>query len=168
MKNGDLVVKYFPMAMGLATKLRSRFDDLDTLKGAALDGLIQASQRFDGRGVAFSTYAYHRITGAVRDAQLKRCGTRSHPGKRVALKEHHGGTYELHGLGFSLDAAMEDVESRDVAIMRMMFVFDMTQAEIARKLKRSECRVMQLKARAFSRIKANLAARGITRLEQIL
>jgi RNA polymerase sigma factor for flagellar operon FliA len=41
-----------------------------------MEGLVEAAERFDpGRGVAFGTYAYYRIRGAILD------GLRSHDGR---------------------------------------------------------------------------------------
>lgn len=180
------MVKYFPMAKSIARRF---IGPVDVLEGAALDGLLDAARRYDGR-VPFMNFAYRRIAGAVQDSQRE--GTHDYPAELVELDEEHHGTYEMHGLGFDLKPVMRvvpvqrptgwmcpgptggllsiqhAVTPREFSVLQMLFVLDMTQAEIARKIKRSECGVSQTRRQAFARIKANLAARGITRLEQIL
>lgn len=53
--------------MRLAHGLRAPFEDL---YAAGITGLIEAADRFDpNRGVAFTTFAYYRIRGAIIDSQ---------------------------------------------------------------------------------------------------
>lgn len=78
----ELVVRYVPLANKLAFQKKKslpRFVDVEDLKSAAYLGLVEAATRFDPTvGVAFSTFAYPRIFGAIHDflrsqGWLKRC-----------------------------------------------------------------------------------------------
>jgi RNA polymerase sigma factor (sigma-70 family) len=63
-------VRHLRLVRRLATALRSRLPylELDDLVSAGTIGLIEAVDRFDtGRGVAFTTFAYTRIRGAMLD-----------------------------------------------------------------------------------------------------
>lgn len=67
----ELIVQYVPMADKLAFKKKRvlpKFIDVEELKSAAYLGLVEAANRFDEKfGVAFSTFAYPRIFGAIHD-----------------------------------------------------------------------------------------------------
>jgi RNA polymerase sigma factor for flagellar operon FliA len=72
------LVKSVAARMRLAYGLRAAFEDLYS---AGVTGLLEASERFDpSRGVAFTTFAYYRIRGAILDAQRAE-------GRRVAAPE---------------------------------------------------------------------------------
>jgi RNA polymerase sigma factor for flagellar operon FliA len=55
----------------LASEIRRRYRltvELDELEAAGLEGLVQADRAFDAaRGVAFATFAYYRVQGAILD-----------------------------------------------------------------------------------------------------
>jgi RNA polymerase sigma factor for flagellar operon FliA len=67
-----LIVDYYPLARTIAKRTHGRLPkgiDLDDLVSTAVIGLIEAVERFDPRrGVAFKSYAKHRIQGAILDA----------------------------------------------------------------------------------------------------
>jgi len=61
------LVKSIVARTRLAHGLRATFDDL---YAAGVTGLLEAAERFDpSRGVAFTTFAYYRIRGAVLDTK---------------------------------------------------------------------------------------------------
>lgn len=61
------LVKSVAARVRLAYGLRAPFDDL---YAAGVTGLLEAADRFDPtRGVAFTTFAYYRIRGAILDSQ---------------------------------------------------------------------------------------------------
>lgn len=66
-----LVLKYVPMANKMAYQKKKslpNFVDVEDLKSAAYLGLVEAANRFNPNlGVAFSTFAYPRIFGAIHD-----------------------------------------------------------------------------------------------------
>jgi len=67
----DLVKKHLSLVEAIARKVKRTLGgamDVDDLVGYGHKGLVEAAERFDGRaGVAFSTFAYYRIRGAMYD-----------------------------------------------------------------------------------------------------
>ena len=67
----ELVGKHLPLVQGIARKVKRTLGaaiDLEDLVGYGSKGLVEAAERFDGRaGVAFTTFAYYRIRGAMYD-----------------------------------------------------------------------------------------------------
>ncbi len=70
-----IVEEHLGLARALAVKVRNRHglkQDLDDLIASGNAGLVEAATRWDpGRGVAFSTFAYYRIRGAIYDGLRK-------------------------------------------------------------------------------------------------
>jgi RNA polymerase sigma factor for flagellar operon FliA len=68
----DVITEYWPLARSIALRIHRRLPrqvDADDLIGAAVIGLVDAVDRYDGkRSVPFKLYAQHRIHGAVIDA----------------------------------------------------------------------------------------------------
>ncbi len=66
-----LAARYLPMARALARPLKRAWpQEWDEFESAACLGLAEAAQSFDpSRNVKFTTYARHRISGALRDVQ---------------------------------------------------------------------------------------------------
>lgn len=66
-----LVEKHLPLVQSVARKLKSQITarvDFDDLVGYGSKGLLEAAERFDPKhGVAFTTFAYYRIRGAMLD-----------------------------------------------------------------------------------------------------
>jgi RNA polymerase sigma factor for flagellar operon FliA len=66
-----LVEKHLPLVQGIARKVKRTLGaaiDVEDLVGYGCKGLVEAAERFDGRaGVAFTTFAYYRIRGAMYD-----------------------------------------------------------------------------------------------------
>jgi RNA polymerase sigma factor FliA len=67
----QLVEKHLPLVQAIARKVKKSVGatiDIDDLVGYGSKGLVEAAERFDARhGVAFSTFAYYRIRGAMYD-----------------------------------------------------------------------------------------------------
>lgn len=67
----ELVLRYMPLANKLAYKTKKtmpKFIGIDELRSAAYLGLVEAASRYNpDLGVAFSTFAYRRIFGAIYD-----------------------------------------------------------------------------------------------------
>jgi len=67
----DLVTKHLALVEGIARKVKRTLGgamEVDDLVGYGRKGLVEAAERFDGRaGVAFTTFAYYRIRGAMYD-----------------------------------------------------------------------------------------------------
>src|SRR5690349_23757329 len=66
-----LVDKHLSLVHGIARKVKRSVGasiELDDLIGYGSKGLVEAAERYDGRaGVAFTTFAYYRIRGAMYD-----------------------------------------------------------------------------------------------------
>lgn len=66
-----LVEQHLPLVQSVARKLKKQITariDFDDLVGYGSKGLIEAAERFDpAHGVAFTTFAYYRIRGAMLD-----------------------------------------------------------------------------------------------------
>jgi RNA polymerase sigma factor FliA len=66
-----LVEQHLPLVQAIARKVKKSVGasvDVDDLVGYGSKGLVEAAERFDARhGVAFSTFAYYRIRGAMYD-----------------------------------------------------------------------------------------------------
>jgi len=67
----DLVKKHLALVEAIARKVKRTLGaamEVDDLVGYGHKGLVEAAERFDGRaGVAFTTFAYYRIRGAMYD-----------------------------------------------------------------------------------------------------
>ncbi len=66
-----LIASYFPLVRHVARKLASSLPqrvELGDLEGYGAEGLVEAVDRFElGRGAQFTTFAAHRIRGAILD-----------------------------------------------------------------------------------------------------
>lgn len=71
----DLVEKYTPLIRSIARQIRARLSlsiEFQDLESYGRLGLLEASERFDYKvGVAFKTFAYYRIKGAIYDGLRK-------------------------------------------------------------------------------------------------
>jgi RNA polymerase sigma factor for flagellar operon FliA len=67
----QLVEKHLSLVQGIARKVKKTLNasiEVDDLVGYGSKGLVEAAERFDARhGVAFTTFAYYRIRGAMYD-----------------------------------------------------------------------------------------------------
>lgn len=78
----ESVGRYLPLIRGLARRFRKRSAvvDVEDLVSAGTVGLMEALDRFDpGRGVSLSSFAYHRIRGAILDEMRRQL----HPSGRT-------------------------------------------------------------------------------------
>ena len=94
------------LVRALAIKVRtslSRRLDVDDLVAYGSTGLVEAARRWDpGRGVAFKTFAYYRIRGAIFDGLRKQGWL----GKR-AFRRYMAGTNALLQEELQLHAARD-------------------------------------------------------------
>src|SRR5262245_52320469 len=67
----SLVEQHLPLVQSIARKVKRTLSaaiDIEDLVGYGSKGLVEAAERYDPRqGVAFSTFAYYRIRGAMFD-----------------------------------------------------------------------------------------------------
>src|SRR4051812_4545364 len=70
-EKNKLVEQHLPLVQAIARKVKRTLGasiDFEDLVGYGSKGLVEAAERFDPRhGVAFSTFAYYRIRGAMFD-----------------------------------------------------------------------------------------------------
>lgn len=156
--NHKLVEKYMPMANKLACqKKRSlpSFIDVDELKSAAYMGLVEAASRFNPElGIAFSTFAYPRISGAIND-YLRELGwgKKSDPTASVSLDipNEHGVT-QADLIEARVDQGQEELfEAMTVSfddqakeVLRNYFIDECSMKEVGEKFNVSESRISQL------------------------
>ncbi len=165
----NLVVKYVPLANKLAyqkKKTLPRFVDVEDLKSAAYLGLVEAASRFDPRkGVAFSTFAYPRIFGAIHDYLREQgwirkgdltpvisldCSIKDKDGcylKDTIESKNENDTEEC----FEVISVNLDDYSKN--ILRYYFIEDYSMKEVGDKIGLSESRVSQLIKNYKSEIK---------------
>jgi RNA polymerase sigma factor for flagellar operon FliA len=95
----ELVTTHLPLVHSLAHKLAphlGRGVEHDELVSAGHEGLIQAARRYDPeRGVAFSTFAYYRIRGAMFDS-VRRAHTALPTGRKPSFAERADEYLEPH------------------------------------------------------------------------
>jgi RNA polymerase sigma factor FliA len=70
-EKNQLVEQHLPLVQAIARKLKKTLGariDYDDLVAYGSKGLVEAAERFDARpGVAFTTFAYYRVRGAMFD-----------------------------------------------------------------------------------------------------
>lgn len=152
-----LVEQYVPLANKLAYKKKKvlpRFVDIEDLKSAAYLGLVEAASRYDPEyGVAFSTYAYPRIFGAIHDwLRNEGWGKRGESSKLLSLdiendecslkesvvaKDERNDKEFLEVVSFDLGQQAED-------ILRRYFIDLYSMKEVGKRFGVSESRISQL------------------------
>lgn len=150
-----LAIKYLPMARNLARPFKEQYPDVwDEFESAACIALVDAARLFEpGRDVKFSTFARRRIWGNLRDVRRERVlRTRT---ERVSSVD--GATSilslitEVPTEGPPIGAELEAVEAieewlrklprQHADICRMIYLDEMTRAEIAEVVGFSSSRI---------------------------
>jgi RNA polymerase sigma-B factor len=175
--------------MGLVYRLAGKYaplvpDSLDDLVQEGCLGLIHAVQRFrPDYGVQFSTYAYHVISGTMKNYLRARRRLLSHTGTQQASSQEEPRPDRRELLTASLEellssgalqgmpdaftddfaaAAVDRVVTRDLLqrlpplerrIIHHLFYEDLTQREIAARLARSASRISRLLRRGLERVR---------------
>jgi len=156
----QLVEQYIPLANKLAYQKKRtlpNFIDIEELKSAAYMGLCEAASRFDtDYEVAFSTFAYPRIFGAIHDYLRERgWGKKSQPRNALSLDVPSTEDEEC-SLKDMLEAKVErndeeflevvsltlDKQAKDV--LRYYFIDEYSMREVGEKFGVSESRISQL------------------------
>jgi len=165
----QLVEKYIPLANKLAyqkKKVVPSFIDVDDLRSAAYLGLVEAASRFDTNlGVAFSTFAYPRISGAICDFLREQgFGKSGAPmtSLDVCCDSDDGVT-----LKDMIEAKREDkteenfehvtisLDSQAKAVLRHYFIDEYSMKEVGEKFGVSESRISQLIKQYKDRIRGS-------------
>lgn len=166
-----LVERYVPLAKKMAYQKKSvlpNFIDVEDLESAAFMGLVEAANRFDeSRGVAFSTFAYPRIFGAIHDwLREQGWGKRGEPLKVVSLDstENPSGDGQLkdtieakseENYEEMLEVVSNNLDEQAKDVLRYYFVDEFSMKEIGEKFGVSESRISQLIKGYKERIKSD-------------
>lgn len=174
--NEGLVTSLVARTLRLFPKLPSGYDRED-LESIGFMGLVRAAQGYDpGRGVAFSTYAYHCIDNAIR-GQLQRA---NHRDVECVSLDVLVGTDETSPLADMIPDDGPDAEAQAMdsagkeALLRVVHTLPEDQAgiiydiyfreerpaEVARSRGLSPQRVHQLHRRALSALRRRLREIG--------
>ena len=169
--NQELVERYIPLANKLAYQKKKslpRFVDVEELKSAAYLGLVEAASRFDPeRGVAFSTFAYPRVFGAIHDhLRAQGWGKKTEPRSAVSLDSEMSDS-EGCVLKDTLEAKVErsdneflevvsqNLDKQAKAVLRYYFIDAYSMKEVGEKFGVSESRISQLIKRYKDQIRSN-------------
>jgi RNA polymerase sigma factor for flagellar operon FliA len=163
----QLVVDFMPFAEKLARQKSQntpKFIEFDELRSAAYYGLIKAVDKFNPElDVSFSTYAYIRIVGAMKDwlRQLS-WGGRTNFVKLASLDdENENGECladmipdeeEIYSPDF-FDVVTRNMDDMSKRIVIMYYIRDLTLKQIGAELGVSESRVCQIMSQVRTHIK---------------
>ena len=166
----QLVEQYIPLANKLAYQKKRtlpNFIDVEELKSAAYMGLCEAASRFKPElNVAFSTFAYPRIFGAIHDYLREQgWGKKTDPHNAVSLDSHCDDSecsmvdtleakVERNDEEF-LEVVSQDLDDQASQVLRYYFIDEYSMKEVGEKFGVSESRISQL----IKRYKAKIAAR---------
>lgn len=168
--NHALVVQYMPLANKLAfqrKKTLPNFIDIEDLRSAAYLGLVEAASRFDpSLGIAFSTFAYPRIFGAIHDWLREQGWVRRGDLTQVLSLDAQCADSEDCALKDTIEAKPEDdteecfevitlkLDAQAKAVLRHYFIDDYSMKEVGEKFGVSESRISQLIKQYKSRIQS--------------
>lgn len=126
-----------PLVRSIAARLRSQSRlrvDLDDLIQAGMVGLLEAESRFDpDAGVAFTTYAYPRIRGAMIDSLASLTGIRRSQARRLTRLRAANEFIESHEMASDV---LGDADYVSQAVTGALFAADF--AEVAEDVSAEE------------------------------
>jgi RNA polymerase sigma factor for flagellar operon FliA len=183
-KRSRLVEIHLPLVRQLASRMivRARpYLEVDDLVAVGVEALLRAAQRFDPeRGVAFATFAYLRVRGAMCEsiglvAPLTRGVVRRRPGRPERrpllqicrfdderpvqassgreLGEQLTGAIDAARLGPRLMSALDTLGQRDRQLILRHYFGGDTLNEIGRDLNRSRSWASRVHSRALARLR---------------
>jgi RNA polymerase sigma factor (sigma-70 family) len=118
-----------------------KFVDFEELQSAAYLGLVEAANRFDeNRGIAFSTFAYPRIFGAVLDYLRQNCKFEKTTSETemVQAKSKNVDENDL------FEHIFKEFNKYDRDILRSYYIVGNSMKEIGQEYGLSESRISQL------------------------
>ncbi len=153
-----LVEQYVPLAKKLAyqkKKVLPRFIDVEDLRSAAYMGLVEAASRYDNTlGVAFSTYAYPRISGAIHDYLRQqgyvKDGCYSTVRSLDAMISDDASLVDMiaskedTSAEECFDSMTVDLDDKAKSVLRHYFIDECSMKEVGQKFGVSESRISQL------------------------
>lgn len=156
----ELVVQYVPLANKLAYEKKRNlpnFIDVEDLKSAAYLGLVEAASRFDpSRGIAFSTFAYRRIFGAIQDYLREQGWLKRGDSTKVLSLDLVDNDSDDFALKDTIEAKPADdteecfeviasnLDEQAQSILRHYFIDEFSMKEVGEKFGISESRISQL------------------------
>jgi RNA polymerase sigma factor (sigma-70 family) len=147
-----LVEKYMPLANKLAflqKKTLPNYIDVEELKSAAYLGLVEAASRYkESKGVSFTTFAYPRIFGAIKD-YLRSLGPTltsldDNGDDETSLKDMIVAREERDDFEETLEVVAKDLGTQARSMLRFYFVDELSMKEVGERFGVSESRVSQL------------------------
>ncbi|MEP6653977.1 MAG: sigma-70 family RNA polymerase sigma factor [Myxococcales bacterium] len=141
----QLVQQHLTLVQAIARKLKKQITariDFDDLIGYGSKGLIEAAERFDpGHGVAFSTFAYYRVRGAMLDglrtmgwysrADYARYRAEERANEYLQNQADRQGAAAAHSAGASSASDKEEVLSSVAEILGNIATVHITSLEAA-------------------------------------
>ncbi len=163
----QLVEQYVPLANKLAFQKKRtlpRHVDVEDLRSAAYFGLVEAASRYNPElGVAFTTFAYPRIFGAIHDfLRQEGYGKRGQFSQVISLNGDTEGEGELQDLlkvkperndEEFLEAVSLGLGEQAKEVLRLYFIDDRSMKEVGERFGVSESRISQLIKRYKQRIR---------------
>lgn len=155
----NLIEQHVPFANKLAHKRKRtlpRFIDLEDLKSAAYMGLVEAAGRYNPEmGVAFKTFSYRRIVGAMQDFLREQRWLRGNgPSHMVSLDTTFND--EDCALKDTIEAKPEDqteacfevltmnLDDQAKQVLKFYFIDEYSMKEVGERFNVSESRICQL------------------------
>jgi RNA polymerase sigma-B factor len=168
-----LIERHLPLVRSIARRYAGGGEPLEDLAQVGAIGLIKAADRFDeARGVAFAAYAAPFVAGEIRHHLRDRCAPVRVPrrlqaeGVRVTaveLEQADGPQPDPMGEAHdrvALGAALRALAPTERRVVQLRYLEDLTQAQIARRIGRSQVHVSRTLRAALLRLQEQLAAQG--------
>lgn len=155
----DLILQNLNLANSIAkTKKKNlKFVSFEEIQSAAYYGLVQAANKFDpNKKVAFTTYAYARISGAIQDYLRELSwGTRKQSLKRQELTEQ-----AFEHKYKTIDSLVFNLSAINKKICKLYYEESMGMAEIAKIYKVNPSRISQILSQSRLEIKQYLETKS--------
>ena len=164
-----MIMQHLTTVRAIAAKLSQRLPrcvPVEDLVSAGTLGLIAATDRFDpSRGLAFATYARHRVLGAMLDFlrdedPLSRTARKTEPAAIPVTISLDQLTFEpaVHRQPrvedrIDIANARKCLSARENIVVTMIYDHDRPAREIARLLGVNESRVSQIRHRAVAKLR---------------
>jgi RNA polymerase sigma-B factor len=168
-----LIERHLPLVRSIARRYAGGGEPLEDLAQVGAIGLIKAADRFDeARGVAFGAYAAPFVAGEIRHHLRDRCAPVRVPRRlqaegvkvtAVELEQADGPQADLMGEAHdrvALGAALRALAPTERRVVQLRYLEDLTQAQIARRIGRSQVHVSRTLRAALLRLHEQLATQG--------
>ena len=176
----DLAERYIPLARSMARPYKIAWPNhRDDFESASMLALVESARRFDpDRACKFSTYAQHRIWGALRDFQRSlvalgyRCDPKAAPlltglPKDPERKGRMLGADAMPPTGSGFDsedtvrAILGRLRGRHKVACKYVYIDGMSQKAAARRMGLSQSRLSFLMREAIDLLRQSVESRAI-------